>query len=335
MSARHAGLLALLAAIWGGSYLLIKYALEGFSPAMVVCGRTLLGACVLYAVIRAQGGRAREALGDVRRRPGVALLLGILAIATPFLLISYGELEVPSGLTAVLIAPAPLFVAIFAPLLDPSERIGRRQAVGLVVGLAGVALLVGVETVDRFVELLGALGILAASASYALSSFMVKGAYRGMPALTTSCISVGTGALLSAPAAVATSPGHTPDLRSSVALVVLGVAGTAAAFVIFYRLIAEIGAGRASLVSYLVPPLSLAYGATLLDESITGASLAGLALILVGVGLASGARAGAAPEGAEAGAASPPGSDGPRPASRTDRRADPDRPRVSSPRPRA
>jgi drug/metabolite transporter (DMT)-like permease len=342
VSARHAGLLGLLAAIWGGSYLLIKYALEGFSPAMVVFGRTLLGAGVLYAVIRAQGGQARAALGDVRRRPWVALLLGALAIATPFLLISFGELEVPSGLTAVLIAPAPLFVAIFAPLLDPTERIGRRQAVGLVVGMAGVALLVGVETVDRFVEFLGALGILAASASYALSSFMVKGAYRGMPALTTSCISVGTGALLSAPAALATAPGHTPDLRSSLALVALGVAGTAAAFVIFYRLIAEIGAGRASLVSYLIPPLSLMYGATLLDESITGASLGGLALILVGVALASGARARPAegiPEGAEAGAAaepvSPPGSDGPRRASRPPTPPAPSRPRASSRNPRA
>jgi drug/metabolite transporter (DMT)-like permease len=336
VSARHAGLLALLAAIWGGSYLLIKYALEGFSPAMVVFGRTLLGAGVLYAVIRAQGGRAREALGDVRRRPGVALLLGALAITTPFLLISFGELEVPSGLTAVLIAPAPLFVAIFAPLLDPSERIGRRQAVGLVVGLAGVALLVGVETVDRLVELLGALGILAASASYALSSFMVKGAYRGLPSLTTSCISVGTGALLTAPAAIATSPGHTPDLRSSLALAVLGVAGTAAAFVIFYRLIAEIGAGRAALVSYLVPPLSLAYGATLLDESITGASLGGLALILVGVALASGAPARGAPEGAEAAvAASPPGSDGPRRASRPQTPPAPSHRRASSRSPKA
>jgi drug/metabolite transporter (DMT)-like permease len=300
---------------------------------MVVFARTALGAGVLYAVIRAQGGEARAALADVRRRPATALLLGGLAITVPFLLISFGELEVPSGLTAVLIAPAPLFVAIFAPLLDRSERIGRHQAVGLAVGLAGVALLVGVETVDRFVELLGALGIVAASASYALSSFMVKGTYRGMPALTTSCISVGAGALLSLPAAAATAPGHTPDLRAWVALVVLGVVGTAAAFVIFYRLIAEIGAGRAALVSYLVPPLSLAYGATLLDERITGASIGGLALILAGVALAS--RGGPVPEGAEVEVAvSPPGSDEPRPDARRDRPSGPTPRRESSRSPR-
>jgi drug/metabolite transporter (DMT)-like permease len=328
VSARHAGLLGLLAAIWGGSYLLIKYALDGFSPAMIVFGRTALGAAVLYAVIRIQGGTARAALSDVRRRPATALLLGTIAIVAPFLLITFGELEVPSGLTAVLIAPAPLFVAIFAPLLDRSERIGRQQAVGLMIGLGGVALLVGVETVDRFVELLGALGIVGAAASYALSSFMVKGTYRGIPALTTSCISVGSGALLTLPVAAATAPGHTPDLRSSLALVGLGVLGTAAAFVIFYRLIAEIGAGRASLVSYLIPPLSLTYGAVLLDESITGASIAGLALILAGVALAS--RRGPVPEGGEVElAVSPPGSDGPRPSPPPGRHAAPD------PRPRS
>src|SRR5436190_363376 len=112
MSARHTGLLAALAAIWGGSYLLIKYALE-----------------------------------------------------------------VPSGLTAVLISPAALFVALFAPRIDPSERIDRRQGVGLVLGLAGVALVVGVESVSSVGQLLGALAMLGAAACYALSGFVVKGRY--------------------------------------------------------------------------------------------------------------------------------------------------------------
>jgi drug/metabolite transporter (DMT)-like permease len=287
LTARQAGLLTALAALWGASYLLIKYALEGFSPAAVVFVRTALGAAVLFAVIRASGGPARASLREVRRRPLRALLLGALAITAPFLLISFGELEVPSGLTAVLIAPAPLFVAMFAPLIDHSERIARRQALGLVVGLGGIALLVGVESVHRLAQFLGAMGIVAAAACYALSSFMVKGAYRDVPAITTSFISVGAGALLTLPLAAATAPTHMPGVRALLAIAVLGVAGTALAFVIFYRLIAEIGAGRAALVSYLVPPLSLTYGALLLDERITPGALAGLGLILAGVAVAS------------------------------------------------
>ena len=298
MSARQAGLLGLLAVLWGASYLLIKYALEDFSPGAVVFVRTLLGALALYAVIHAQGGRALAALADVRRRPALALLLGVLAITAPFLLISFGELEVPSGLTAVLIASAPLFVALFAPLIDPSEKVAGRQAAGLFVGIAGVALLVGVESIDSLWQFLGALGIVGAAACYSLSSFIVKGAYRDVPALTTSFISVGAGCLLTLPLAAATPPSAAPGWRSVAALVVLGVLGTAIAFVIFYRLIAEMGAGRAALVSYLVPPLSLAYGALLLDEAVTPAAIAGLALILAGVTLASRAPQ-AAPEGAE------------------------------------
>jgi drug/metabolite transporter (DMT)-like permease len=145
---------------------------------------------------------------------------------------------------------------------------------------------VGLETVGTLAEFASAVGILAAAACYALSGFIVKNAYRGVPAVTTSCISVGAGALLAVPFAVATPPTHAPGLRSVLSLLVLGALGTALAFVIFYRLIAEVGAGRAALVTYLVPPLSLAYGALLLGETITAAAVAGLLLILGGVGLA-------------------------------------------------
>jgi drug/metabolite transporter (DMT)-like permease len=297
---RQFALFGVLAAMWGASYLLIKYALEDFSPAMVVFVRTALGAGVLYAIIRAQGGEAREKLADIRRRPGAAVLLGALAIAAPFLLISFGEREVPSGLTAVLIASAPLWVAIFAPVLDRSEKVAGRQALGLLVGIVGVGLLVGVESIGTLGQFLGALAMIGAAAFYALSSFMVKGTYKTVPALTTSFISVGAGCLLAIPVAAATAPDHVPGLRAILALVALGAFGTAIAFVIFYALIGELGAGRAALVAYVVPPISLAYGALLLDEKIGLAAIGGLVLILAGVTLASRTPR-PAPEGAEAG----------------------------------
>lgn len=306
MTPRQLGLLGLLASLWGASYLLIKYALDDFSPAMIVFVRTALGAAVLYAIIRAQGGQARAALADLRRRPGAALLLGTLAITAPFLLISFGEREVPIGLTAVLIASAPLWVAIFAPALDRSETVAGRQAAGLIVGIAGVALLVGVESIGTLGQFLGALAMVGAAGFYALSSFIVKTTYKDVPALTTSFISVGTGCLLALPVAAATPPHHAPGLRSVLALLALGALGTAIAFVIFYRLIAEVGAGQAALVSYLVPPLSLAYGALLLDEHISLAAVGGLVLILAGVAMAT-RRPQTAPEGAEAVACEDPG----------------------------
>jgi drug/metabolite transporter (DMT)-like permease len=242
---------------------------------------------VLFAVLAIQGGPARAAIADVRARPRKALLLGLLAITAPFLLITFGELEVPSGLTAVLIAPASLFVALFAPFLDPSEGIHRRQAFGMVLGLVGVALLVGVESVSSLGEFLGAIAMLTAAACYALSSFVVKNEYRELPPIAVSFISVTAGCLLTIPVAAATAPTEAPELRAVLSVIVLGFGGTALAFVIFYKLIAEIGAARASLVSYLAPGVALAYGAALLDEKITVTALAGLALILGGVFLAS------------------------------------------------
>lgn len=284
-------MLAAIALIWGASYLLIKLALEDLSPAVVVFGRTALATLALLVALRLQGGARWAALAEVRRRPGAALLLGVTAIAAPFMLISFGELAVPSGLTAVLIAPAPLFVAILAPLIDRSETIGGRGAAGLAIGLLGVGLVVGVDSVGSAAELLGALAIVAAAVSYALASFVVKGAYRQVPAIAASLISVAVGALLSLPVALATAPREAPGGLAVMSVALLGVVGTALAFVIFYKLIAEVGAGRASLVSYLVPGAALVYGALLLDEEITPAAVGGLVLIVAGVALAAWPRA--------------------------------------------
>ena len=298
MSPRQAGLLAALAAIWGGSYLLIKYALEDFSAPVIVWARVAIAALVLLAALRitAGPGAARAALADMRARPGTAILLASLAVAVPFTLITLGELTVPSGLTAVLISPAALFVAMFAPFIDVSERIDRAQAVGMLMGLGGVALVVGVESVQTVGEFLGALAMVGAAICYALSSFVVKRRYGRLTSMQTSFVSLTTTSLLTLPPALATLPGEAPGLRAVASVAVLGAAGTALAFVIFYKLINEVGAGKASLVSYLAPGVALFYGAILLDEAITPAAVAGLVLILAGVALATGGRGVRLPE---------------------------------------
>src|SRR3954453_13118721 len=297
MSTRHATLLAALAAVWGGSYLLIKYALDGFSAAMIVSARSLIASGVLFAVLKSRG-LASATLRDVRERPKWALILALTAVAAPFLLITFGEHVVPSGLTAVLISPASLFIALLAPFILPSESIDRRQAVGMLLGLAGVALVVGVESVQSLDEFLGALAMIGAAFFYGLSSFVVKGRYGMLAAVQTSWISVTVAGVTTLPLALITTPGHTPDLGSTAALVVLGVLGTALAFVIYYDLIAGIGAARAALVSYLAPGIALFYGALFLDEEITIAAVIGLVLILGGSAIASRSKRVQVPVGA-------------------------------------
>lgn len=283
MRPRHVLTLALLSGIWGASYLLIKYAIRDLPEPAVVFSRTGLATLAILVFMRWKGGDALRLIRDVRDRPAQAFVLGLSAIAAPFLLITYGERTVPSGLTAVLIASAPIFIALFAPLLDRSEIMNPAQWVGLVVGLAGVGLLVGVEQIGTAGEFVGALAMIGAAASYAVAGFLLKRWYAGYPPVVTSLFSIGTSAVIVLPLAIAQPPTQVPGGLAVFSVLVLGIFGTAFAFVVYYRLIGEIGFGTASVVAYTIPPVSLVYGSLLLDEHITTAMIGGMALILVGV----------------------------------------------------
>lgn len=276
-------MLALLSAVWGASYLLIAVAIEEIPESLVVLGRTGLATAALLVIVRLQGGEPLRLLADARRRPGTALLLGLVAIALPFMLITFGERTVPTGLSAVLIASAPIFIAALAPFLDRREAMSPPQWAGLVVGLAGVAMLVGVEQIGSRGELLGALAMIGAAASYALSGFVLTRAYEGFPPIVTTLFSVAAASVLTLPAAAAQHPTGAPGPVAVLAVVALALVGTAWAFVVYFRLIAEIGYGRASIVAYTIPPVALAYGWVLRGEPVTPATVAGMALILAGV----------------------------------------------------
>jgi drug/metabolite transporter (DMT)-like permease len=292
LNARQLGMLGAVSAIWGASYLLIKIALDGFAPSMIVFARVLLAALLLYVVIMIRGGEDRAALRWLRRHPWRTLVQGTLAVAIPFMLISFGETQISSGLTGVLISPGPLFIAMLAPLIDTSEKVDRRAGIGVVVGFAGVMLLIGVDTVHSIGEFLGALAMVGAALAYGLGAMYARLKFRGVPPLVVALASCGVAAVLTLPPALVTLGENHPDLGETAAVVSLGIVGTAVAFYLYFGLIAEAGAGKAALCGYLIPPLALAYGAVFLDEEITPASIAGLVLILIGVALASSEREG-------------------------------------------
>ena len=283
-------MLAGVSLIWGASYLLIKVALDGITAEMIVFARVALAAALLYIVIVLRGGSDREALSVLREHPGRCLVQGLVSVALPFSLISLGETQISSGLTGVLISPGPLFVALLAPFVDRSEQVGRRAGIGLLIGFAGVVVLVGLDAVSTTGEFFGALAVLGAAASYGVGAMYAKLKFAGVPPLVVSFAACLTAAAWTAVPAFASAGRISPDAGEIAAVVCLGVAGTALAFVLYYSLIAETGAGRASLVGYLIPPIALAYGALLLDEQITAASIVGLVMILSGVVLAGGER---------------------------------------------
>jgi drug/metabolite transporter (DMT)-like permease len=207
-------------------------------------------------------------------------------MAVPFLLISWGETHVDSGVAAVANASVPIFVALLALRFAASERARGLRLVGLAVGLTGVAVVAGVHPAGGLWAVAGALAVVLASLFYAISSLYIqRSLVVGGLELATASVLCGAAAML--PFALARLP-DSIGWKSLASVAVLGVVGTGFAQLIVNRLIGEHGAARTMLVNYLLPGFALLYGATILGEPQTVAKLGGLALILVGVTLASG-----------------------------------------------
>jgi drug/metabolite transporter (DMT)-like permease len=274
-----------LAAFWGASYLFIELGLEDLSPAMVVFARTALAALVLLPfALRV------KAFAGLRERLGAFVLLALVQVAGPFTLISVGQQEIASSLAGILVASAPIFTALLAIWVDHEERSHGLALAGVLAGMAGVALLLGVDAGGGTAALVGGLLVLLASLGYAIGGFWLKRRLSGPQPVGIVAITMGLSALMSLPAAALTLPDSMPGLEATAAVVTLGVLGTGISFVLFYDLIATIGPAKASLVAYVAPGFSVVYGVTLLDESFTVATAAGLGLILSGSWLAAEGR---------------------------------------------
>jgi drug/metabolite transporter (DMT)-like permease len=273
--------LLLLASIWGASYMLIKIGLRDMSPEMVAFARIALAAVVLVPIAAAQG-----ALSGLRGRLGVIAAVGAVQVAGPFLLIPLGEQHIASALAGILVATTPIFTALLAIRLDHEERSEGLRLVGVGAGVAGVVLLFGFDLGGSSAALLGGLAVVLASVGYSVGSFVVKHRLSDARPLGVVATVMTASALMLLIPAIATTPASGPRLGPIAAVVALGVFGTGVAFVIFYLLIGTVGPARTMIVSYLAPGFAVVYGATLLGESISVATLVGLALIVGGSWLA-------------------------------------------------
>jgi drug/metabolite transporter (DMT)-like permease len=290
MTARQWTLLLVLAATWGASYLFIKVALADFSPASIVFIRTALAALVLLPV-----ALRRDALRGLRPVAGAIALLALVQVAGPFMLISVGEQTISSSLTGILVASAPIFTALLALWVDHEERSGGWRLLGVLVGITGVAVLLGVDVGDRPDALAGAAMVLLAGAGYAIGGFIVKRRFAAVQPVGLVAATMAVSALALLLPALLTQPAEIPSPVGTASLVALGALGTGLAFLIFYTLIAEAGPARASLVAYIAPGFAVLWGVVLLGERVTVSTVAGLALILGGSWLAAGRRARGAP----------------------------------------
>src|SRR3954454_324360 len=285
-------LLLLLAALWGASYLFIKIGLDDLSPAGIVFTRTALAALVLLPFAIRRGGMAPL----WRRAPALALLAAI-QVAGPFLLISAGEQHIASSLAGILVAAAPIFTAIFAIWLDQAERLSTNGVIGVVIGILGVALLLGVE-VDGS-GLVGGLMVGLASVGYALGGFGLKRYFTGYQPIALVASTMTASAIMTLPLFLLDLPSRV-GADTAAAMAALGLGGPGTAFVIYYTLNREIGPTRASLVAYIAPVFAVVYGVTLLDEDFGITTALGIVLIVGGSWLAARAPARAPVEAPQA-----------------------------------
>jgi drug/metabolite transporter (DMT)-like permease len=286
VTARQWGLFAAVSVLWGVPYYFIRVAVDAdLSPGFIAWSRVLLGFLVLLPLALRAG-----ALRGLAARWRWILAYTILEIAIPFPLIAWGEQRISSSLTAILIASLPLVVAVIGGRLDPAERAGGLRLAGLLLGFAGVVALLGLDVAGEPRELAGAAAVLVATLGYAAGPMIVKHRLRGLEPLGPVCASLGLASVVLAPLAATGLPSQTPGMEAAVAIVVLGVACTALAFLAFFALIAAIGPGRTSIVTYVNPVIAVALGVALLGERPGTAAIAGLLLVLAGSWLATGGR---------------------------------------------
>jgi drug/metabolite transporter (DMT)-like permease len=285
MSRRHLVMLLALSAIWGASFLFIKVGDRELEPATLIWVRVLLASLTLVPVaLIALGGRATaQGLRAAWKR---FLVMGLLNSALPFWLISWAEQDVDSGLTAILQASAPLFTALLAIWVDRSQRVTGIRLGGLLLGFVGVAALIGLPGGGS--SPLRAAAVVLSAALYALAALYGGRALGHVQPLLVATGSMGAATLLTTPFGIAQAPNELPGWKVIGSMLALGIGGTAVAYVIYFGLIVGAGASKAILVTYLVPPIAVAYGAVILGESVHPEALAGLALILGGVALGTG-----------------------------------------------
>ncbi|MGN6332694.1 MAG: DMT family transporter [Motilibacteraceae bacterium] len=284
MSRRGAALFAAMCVIWGIPYVLIKVAVDEVSPSVMVLARTAVGALLLVPVAAARGQ-----LRPLLPRWKALLAYTVIEICVPWLLLGFAEQRISSSLAGLLIAAVPIVGVVLSrvPSLSSGaapERLTRTRLTGLLMGVAGVGALVGLDVGSA--SWAAVLALAGVAVCYAWGPALLARHLSDLPGLGVVAGSLVLAALLSLPLAVPQLPPTVPSGRVLLALLGLAVICTATAFLVFFVLVAEIGPARATVITYVNPAVAVLLGVAVLGEPLTATTLAGFALVLAGSVLA-------------------------------------------------
>jgi drug/metabolite transporter (DMT)-like permease len=275
--------LGLLGTLWSGSFLFMRIAVPAFGPLPMVEMRVVVAALFLLAILWRRGGMAEL----VREWRGVAFV-GVVNSAIPFGLFAFAIQSLTAGFAAILNATSPLFGAVIA-FVWLRERLPWARVAGLVIGFAGVVVLVwGKPSFAAGGAGWAIAAALGASLSYGIAPNFTRRHLGKVPPLVIATGSQVAAAIIILPLALLEWPAHNPPASAWLAATGLGILCTGVAYILYFRLIANVGPTRAIAVTFLIPALGMLWGALFLGEPVTFGMMAGCAVILAGTALATG-----------------------------------------------
>ena len=259
----------------------MKVAVEDFPPAAVVAGRTLIGASILIPVALYRKTFKGAVLGFK-----FVAFYALMEMIGPWILITTAEQKIDSGLAGLLVSTVPIFATIITSLRGDHSVWQFKRIVGIVVGFIGLILVVGIESLSGNSDPLSIVMVILASMGYSYAVIMVTSNLPLVDGIAINGLAMAITTIFWTPFAIAQWPSSI-SLNSTLSLLALGVFSTAFAFILFFKVMAEIGPARGSLVTYLNTAIAVVLGVIILNEPLTVGIVVGLPLVLVGSYLAS------------------------------------------------
>jgi drug/metabolite transporter (DMT)-like permease len=277
MTRKHLGQFILVGFLWGVPYLFMRVAVREWDPSIVVFGRVVIGAAILFPIAMRRG-----VVKETMRGFKWILAYALFEMCGPWYLITHAETKLNSGLAGLLVATVPIWSTIYSSMAGDKTVWHAKRLMGIIIGFIGLVLIVGIETISGAADPFSVFQTVLAAILYSTAMAIIL---KGMPngdGVAINAIAMTITAFIFAPAALSNLPEKMPSFNATASLIGLGVLSTGLAFMIYFGLIKEIGQARGSLVTYLNTAFAVVLGVVILGEPLTIGIITGLPLVLLG-----------------------------------------------------
>ena len=277
MTRRALGQFVLVGFLWGVPYLFMRVAVREFEPSVVVFGRVLIGAAILFPI-----AFHRKVIGITMKGFKWIIVYAVLEMCGPWYLITHSEKEINSGLSGLFVATVPIWSTIYASMAGDKTVWHAKRLMGIIIGFVGLILIVGIETISGSADAFSIFQTILAAILYSTAMAVILHKMPTGDGVAINAIAMAITAVIFAPWALTSLPSTTPSINATASLIGLGVLSTGLAFMIYFNLVRTIGQARGSLVTYLNTAFAVVLGVAILNEPITIGMIIGLPLVLIG-----------------------------------------------------